>query len=115
MVCVLLTTEQLAPVATHALLVSSCPKSGVRIPLAPDFLILLFFKDLQLVLKHNQLKASHYPHTRVGSVVFVLSVWPQGRGFKPSKGQNYFFYTQFLSFSHKTSHIYLTYQINLFS
>src|SRR3954468_13120355 len=98
MVCVLLTTEQLALVATYTPLVSSCHKSGVRIPLAPDFLILLFFKDLQLVLKHNQLKASHYHHTRVGSVVFVLSVWPQGRGFKPSKGQNYFFTLNFFHF-----------------
>src|SRR3954464_12405933 len=70
MVCVLLTTEQLAPVATYTPLVSSCLKSGVRIPLAPDFLILLFFNDLPLVLKHNQMSASYYHHARAGPVVW---------------------------------------------
>src|SRR3954466_15651880 len=69
MICVSQTTKQLALVATHAPLVSSCHKSGVRIPLAPDFLILLFFKDLQLVLKYDQLKASHEHQARVGAVV----------------------------------------------
>src|SRR3954468_11124416 len=110
MVCVLLTTEQLAPVATYTPLVSSCLKSGVRIPLAPDFLILLFFNDLSLVLKHNQMSESYYHQARVGSVVLFWAGDFKGVGSNPPRAKTIFlthnffhFFTNFTQLIHSSN------------
>src|SRR3954469_13783192 len=90
--------NKLALVASHTLLVSSCPKSGVRIPLAPDFLILLFFSDLSLVLKHNQMSESYYHQTRVGSVVLFWAGDFKGVGTNPPRAKTIFLTHNFFHF-----------------